>query len=127
MLRRLISFVILLGVLMHAHAFARHNVVMLDAHLQRASLIADLMLICHPSGTGTVDPANLPDVPQPTDAQNGCPICSGLTHAVALPPPLFVPYFLVFETARPLPLPVIHGVELTRAFIPPVRAPPRIA
>lgn len=127
MLRRLISFAILLGVLMHAHAIARHNGVMLDAHLQRATLIADLVLICHPSGTGTVDPANLPDVPRPTDAQNDCPICSGLTHTVALPPPVFVPTYVVFQTTHPLPLPAIRGIELARAFIPPARGPPRIA
>ena len=58
MLRRLISFVVLLGVLMHAHAIARHNGVMLDAHLQRDSLIANLAIICHPSGTGVVDLIN---------------------------------------------------------------------
>lgn len=126
MLRRLISFAVLLGVLMHAHAFARHNGVMLDAHLQRASLIADLVLICHPSGTGTVDPANLPDVPQPTDAQNECPICSGLVHAVALPPPVFVPYFVAFQPEQPFPPSTVRGVEPARAFIPPARGPPSI-
>lgn len=126
MLRRLISFAVLLGVLMHAHAIVRHNGVMLDAHLQRASLIADLVLICHPSGTGTMDPASLPDVPRPTDAQNDCPICSGFAHAVALPPPVFVPYYLVFQPAQPLPLPAIRRVELARAIIPPARGPPSI-
>jgi hypothetical protein len=127
MLRRLISFAVLLGVFMHAHALARHNGVMLDAHLQRASLVADLVLICHPSGKGTVDPADLPDVPQPTDAQNDCPICSGLAHATALPPPIFVPTYLVFLPAQPLPLPAIRGVEPACAWIPPARGPPSIA
>ena len=124
MLRRLISFAVLLGVLMHAHAIVRHNGVMLDAHLQRATLIADLVLICHPNGTGTVDPASLPDVPLPTDAQNDCPICSGLAHALALPPPVFVPTYVVFQPAKPRPLPAIRGIELARAFIPPARGPP---
>jgi hypothetical protein len=127
MLRRLISFAVLLGVLMHAHALARHNGVMLDAHLQRTSLIADLVLICHPNGTGTIDPANLPDVPRPTDAQNDCPICSGIAHAVALPPPLFVPTYVVFLPAQPFPLPAIRRVEPVRAFIPPPRGPPSFA
>ena len=126
MLRRLISFVVLLGVLMHAHASVRHNGVMLDAHLQRASLMAGLAIICHPSGTATVDPASLPEVPRPTDAQNDCPICSGMTAALSLPPPVFVPYYLVFQPAQPLPLPVIRRVELARAFIPPARGPPSI-
>lgn len=127
MLRRLISFAVLLGVLMHAHAIVRHNGVMLDAHLQRASLIADLVLICHPNGTGTLDQANLPNVPRPTDAQNDCPICSGLTDALALPLPTLVPTYVVFQPTQRLPLPAIRGVELVRAFIPPARGPPLIA
>jgi hypothetical protein len=127
MLRRLISFVVLLGVLMHAHASVRHNGVMLDAHLQRASLIADLVVICHPSGSGTVDLASLPEVPRPTDAQNDCPVCSGLASVLALPPPLFVHTYVVFQTARPLPSPAIRRVELVRVFIPPARGPPSIA
>jgi hypothetical protein len=127
MLRRLISFVVLLGVLVHAQAFARHSVVMLDAHLQRASLIADLLVFCHPSDTGTVDTANLPDVPRPTDAKNGCPICSGLAPAIALPPPDILPYYVAFHPEQPLPPPAIYGTELLRAFIPQARGPPRIA
>ncbi len=127
MLRRLISFAVLLGVLMHAHALARHNGVMLDAHLKRASLIADLVLICHGGGTGTVDPANLPDIPRPTDAQNECPICSGLAHALALPPPVFAPYYIVFQPAQPIPPRMVRVVEPARALIPPARGPPSIA
>jgi hypothetical protein len=127
MLRRLISFVVLLGVLMHAHAVARHNGVMLDAHLQRTSLIADLLVICHPSGTGTVDAASLPDVPRPTDAQNNCPLCSGLGLAFALPPPDFVPFYVAFHPVQPSPLPVVRSAELLRTFIPPARGPPLVA
>lgn len=127
MLRRLMSFVVLLGVLVHAHAIVRHNGVMIDAHLQRASLIKDLILICHPSGTGTVDAASLPDIPLPTDAENNCPICSGLGPAVALPPPSLVPSYVAFLPAQPIPLPAIHGTEQLRTFIPPARGPPLFA
>lgn len=127
MLRRLISFVVLLGVLLHAHAIVRHNGIMLDAHLQRASLVADLIVICHPSGTGTVDAASLPDVPLPSDAENNCPLCSGLGPAVALPPPAFTPYYVAFAPARPSPPPAIHGKALPRTFIPPARGPPLFA
>lgn len=127
MLRRLISFVVLLGVLLHAHAIVRHNGTMLDAHLQRASLIADLVLICHPSGTGTVDIASLPDVPRPTDAQNNCPVCSGLGPVAALPPPDLEPYYIAFFSAQPSPPPAVHGIEVLRAFIPPARGPPQTA
>ncbi|MFN3745264.1 MAG: DUF2946 family protein [Hyphomicrobiaceae bacterium] len=127
MLRRFISFVVLLGVMLHAHALVRHNSVMLDAHLLRTTLIADLLSICHPSGTGTVDAASLPDVPRPTDAQNDCPLCSGLGSAVALPAPDLLPYHVAFQPARLSPLPVIRGTELLRSFIPPARGPPRTA
>jgi hypothetical protein len=127
MLRRFVSFVVLLGVMLHAHAIVRHNSVMLDAHFHRTTLITDLLSICHPSGTGTVDAASLPDVPRPTDAQNDCPLCSGLAPAVALPPPDLVPCYVAFRPAQPSPLPVIRGTELLRTFIPPARGPPRTA
>jgi hypothetical protein len=127
MLRRLISFVVLLGVLLHAHAVVRHNGVMLDAHLQRVELIKDLLLICHPSGTGTVDTASLPDVPRPTDAQNNCPLCSGLGPAIVLLPPDLVPYYVAFVPKQPSPPPALRGTELLRAFIPPARGPPLFA
>lgn len=127
MLRRMISFVVVLGVLLHALAIVRHNGVMIDAHVQRASLIKDLLLICHPSGIGTVDAASLPDVPRPTDAQNDCPICSGLGLAVALPAPDLVPYYVAFLPSELIPLPAIDGTELQRAFIPQARGPPLVA
>ena len=127
MLRRMISFVVLLGVLLHAHAIVRHNGVMLDAHLQRATLIADLLVICHPSGAGAIDAASLPDIPRPSDAQNNCPICSGLGTAWALPAPNPVPTTIAFHPLEHFPLPVFRGSELLRAFIPPARGPPPTA
>jgi len=127
MLRRLISFVVLLGVLVHAHAIVRHNGVMLDAHLQRATLIADLLVICHPSGTGTVDAASLPDVPRPTDVENNCPLCSGLGPAIALPPPDFVPYYVAFLPAQPDLPTTVRALEHLRTFVPPARGPPLLA
>jgi hypothetical protein len=127
MLRRMISFVLLLGVLLHAHALVRHNGVMLGAHLQRATLIADLLVICHPSGTGTIDAASLPDIPRPTDAQNNCPICSNLGATLALVAPSPVPTHIAFYPAERSPLPAGRGTELLRTFIPPARGPPGIA
>jgi hypothetical protein len=123
----MISFVVLLGVLLHAQAFVRHNGVMLDAHLQRGSLIAGLLVICHPSGTGTIDAASLPDIPRPTDAQNDCPICSSFGTAWALTAPNPVPTHIAFHPAEPSPLPARRGTELLRTFIPPARGPPGIA
>ena len=70
--RRLISFVAVLGMLLHAAALIRHHDVMLGATLQHQALLTDLAQICH-GGTGVADvpSGDLPTVPAPTDAQNG--------------------------------------------------------
>lgn len=127
MLRRAISGLVMLGVLLHAAALVRHNAVMLDAHLLRGSLIADLMVICHPSGTNSIDPAHLPDVPVPTDAQNGCPVCSGLAFVAALPTPDLTPHFVAFDPPRLRPVIVAAHRALPRAVLPPSRGPPTLA
>jgi hypothetical protein len=127
MLRRAVSYLVVLGVLLHATAVVRHNAVMLDAHLLRASLIADLMVICHPSGNSSVDPAYHPDVPVPTDAQNGCPVCSGLAFALALPPPDLTPHFVAFDPPRLRAVIVAAHRPLPRAILPPSRGPPNLA
>jgi hypothetical protein len=127
MLRRAVSYLVVLGALLHAAAFVRHNAVMLDAHLLRASLIADLHVLCNPSGTSSVDPASLPDVPVPTDAQNGCPVCSGLAFALALPTPDLTPHFVAFDPPRLRPVIVAAHRPLPRAHLPPSRGPPTLA
>lgn len=126
MLRRAVSYLVVLGVLLHAAALVRHNAVMLDAHGLRASLIADLAAICHPSGSNSIDPASLPDVPVPTDAQNGCPVCSGLVFALALPTPDLTPHFIAFDPPRPDPAIVAVRQPLPRAVLPPSRGPPSL-
>jgi hypothetical protein len=127
MLRRAVSYLVVLGVLLHAAALVRHNAVMLEAHSLRASLITDLMVICHPSGTNSVDAAQLPDVPLPTDAQNGCPVCSGLAFALALPTPDLTPHFVAFDPPRLRPVIVAAHRPLPRAVLPPTRGPPTLA
>ncbi|MEO8652252.1 MAG: DUF2946 family protein [Hyphomicrobiaceae bacterium] len=127
MLRRAISYLVVLGVLLHAAAIVRHNTVMLEAHVLRASLVADLMVSCHPNGTNSVDPANLPDVPVPADAKNGCPICSGLAFALALPTPDLTPHFVAFDPPRLRPVIVVAHHALPRAILPPSRGPPSLA
>jgi hypothetical protein len=127
MLRRSISYLVVLGVLLHAAALVRHNTVMLEAHGLRASLIADLMVICHPSGTNSFDSASLPDVPVPTDAQNGCPVCSGLAFALALPTPSLTPHFVTFDPPRLRPVIVAAHRPPPRANLPPLRGPPTLA
>jgi len=84
-LRQWIGLVAMLGVLLHAAALVRHHGVMLAAHLKYQALISDLSIICHGAATdvGTAS-ADLPHVPKPSDAQNGCPICSGQAPATAV-------------------------------------------
>jgi hypothetical protein len=118
MFRRVVSGLVVLGVLLHAAALARHNGTM---------LIVDLMAICHPSGNGTIDKASLPDVPVPTDAQHNCPVCSGLTLAVVLVPPDLTPHFVAFDTPRPRPAIVAARPLLPLAVLPPTRGPPSLA
>ena len=127
MLRRVVSFVLVLGVFAHATALVRHNAVMLEAHLNRAMLIADLMVICHPSGASTVDRAVLPDVPIPTDAQNNCPICSGLASTVALAAPELAPHYLKFDPPLQRLVHVAAPIDTSPTLLPPVRGPPALA
>ena len=87
MLRRVAAVLALFGVLLHAGASVRHQSVMLDAQRQHQALVTDLHALCN-SG-GAVDAASVPYVPRPSDAQTGCPICSGLASAFALVTPSF--------------------------------------
>lgn len=127
MLRRVVSFVLVLGVLAHAVALVRHNAVMLEAHQNRAMLMVDLMVICHPSGTSTVDAAVLPDVPVPADAQNDCPICAGLAATVALAVPELVPHYLRFDPPLERPTHVAAPIARSPVLLPPARGPPALA
>lgn len=122
-----ISGVVMLGVLMHAIAVVRHNTVMLSAHLQHASLAADLHILCNPSGSGNIDSASLPDLPRPADAQNDCPICVGLAFAVMTPTPSTEPSYLVFDPPMLRPTAEAAPVGHRRILLPPVRGPPSLA
>lgn len=126
--RKWISVLALLGVLLHAGAIARHNAAMTGATLQYQALLTDLAQLCHGSTAGDVlARAELPYVPKPTDAQNGCPICSGLSPAVALAAPelevAFVPapVMIAFHPdARCTP-------DSGHPVCPPARGPPAAA
>jgi hypothetical protein len=126
-LRRRIGILAILGVLLHAGALVRHNAVMVGALLSHQALVADLHQICNPGG-GTIDAASLPDVPRPTDAQNGCPICSGLASAFALAAPdaMPLPAGGVVRAAHPW-VAVAALAGPARVFLPPVRGPPIVA
>lgn len=83
--RKWISVLAVLGVLLHAGALVRHNTAMAGAALQYHALVAGLAQLCHGGAAGgTLAAEDLPYVPRPSDAENGCPICSGLAQTVAL-------------------------------------------
>ena len=124
--RRWISCVVMLGVLLHAYALVRHNGVMLNAHLQRASLVADLHALCNPTGASAIDTAGLPDVPLPTDAQNGCPMCPGLVFAAVLPEPIAEPHYLAFDPPVLRSIAQAPPISHPRTLSPPVRGPPSL-
>jgi hypothetical protein len=80
-----LSFVAVLGVLLHAGALTRHHGVMLGTYLAELQLAADLAEICHgATGDATKAPGGLPSAPKPSDAKNACPICSGQAPSAAV-------------------------------------------
>ena len=125
--RRWVSILAVLGVLLHAGAIVRHNAAMASASLQYQALVAGLGQICHGTGTGALDAAELPYVPRPSDAQNGCPICSGLSPAVSLdaPPAVAVPVLVSAVISFHRQSNVAQGSGY--AVCPPARGPPAVA
>ena len=132
--RRWISYVVMLGVLLHAYALVRHNTVMLTAHLSHGALLSDLGILCQPSAmigeqmASTPDAASsdLPHIPRPVDAQHDCPICSGLATVALLPTPSAEPYYLAFDPPALRPTAQAAPIVQLRTLSPPVRGPPSL-
>jgi hypothetical protein len=97
-LRRWLSFVAILGVLMHAGLFVHHNAVMLGAALDGAALAEAFGEICHGrlGSPQSVDPA-LPLSPDSVGCH--CPDClgSGGINAVLPSAPSF---YLIFSLVK---------------------------
>ena len=128
-LRRWISFVAMAGVLMHAGLIVRHGLIMADAARHQRALLADLAVLCHATSAterGDVLPAELPQLPRPSDA-TGCPVCAGLIGAFALvapcPAALHLAHAIVISPAAAEDLPL----GLMRLALPPARGPPTLA
>lgn len=126
--RKWISVLALLGVLLHAGAIVRHIAAMTGANLQYQSLLAGLSQLCHSATSGKVlAAAELPFVPKPTDAQNGCPICSGLSPAVALAAPELEVAFVSAPVAIAFHPDAPRTPASGHAVCPPARGPPATA
>jgi hypothetical protein len=126
--RKWISVLALLGVLLHAGAITRHNAVMAGATFQYQALLTGLSQLCHSATSGKVLAASeIPYVPKPTDAQNGCPICSGLSPAVALAAPNPDIAFVPPPAAIAFHSPTLCLPASGHAVCPPARGPPAAA
>ena len=88
----------------------------------------DLAVICHGNGsTERLAASDLPAVPHPSDAENGCPLCAGLTTAFAIADQAQAPTAPVFY-ARAHTFRHVQFVvsDLTETRHPPSRGPPAI-
>lgn len=115
-----------LAVLLHGGALVRHNGVMLGALLEHAALTANLTALCQ-SGTATDASklGELPSIPKPTDAQHGCPVCSGQCPVFALDAPVApAPVALAVACRWQAPPLVSLTPAATHPVCPPARAPP---
>jgi hypothetical protein len=124
-LRRWISIVATIGVLLHAGFLVRHGLAMADATQAYHAILTDLASLCRAGpGAERIPASDLPSLPQPSDAI-GCPICAGLVAAFAIPAP------------HPAALPVATAAAATQLFSvavaaarpmraahPPARGPP---
>lgn len=128
-MRRWINILAVFAVLLHAGALVRHHAVMLDAQAHHQALLADLAVICHSNGsTERLAASDLPAVPQPSDAENGCPLCAGLTTAFAITAYVAAAIAPVsYECAEPFRLIQVVASDLTETRHPPSRGPPSTA
>ena len=125
-MRRWINILAVFAVLLHAGALVRHHAVMLNADAQHKALLADLGAICHGGGgTERLAASDLPAIPQPSDAQNGCPVCAGLATDFAVPGKAVTPAAPVsYARAQPIRFVQVVVSELTVTRHPPSRGPP---
>ena len=124
-LRRWIAFLATLAVLLHGGAIVRHNGIMLGAHLEHATLTADVAALCQIGAARDASKlGELPSIPKPTDAQHGCPICSGQCPVFALDAPApTAPVVIVVACHWQAP-PLASLAPATHPVCPPARAPP---
>lgn len=123
---RLAAFLALLGVLLHVSLVAHHNSVSLANKLSHATLTAAIGVICHGGADSSGSGTEIPNQPGPQTDWNFCPLCAGLTPAVAILGET------IFDIARPaaasIRVVVRHKAIRVRiaALRPPPRGPPAV-
>ena len=128
-MRRWVNLLAIVAVLLHAGALIRHHAVMVDAQASHRALVADLATICHSAiGVGSAAAEELPFIPQPSDAQNGCPVCAGLTTAYVIAAYVALAVApIAYESQAPFNPKQVVTSDLTETRHPPSRGPPSVA
>ena len=120
--RRLVSVLAIIGVLLHAGFFIRHNAMMLGATLDHAALADVFSEIC----SGQSNSSASPDAAHPRNqdgSQSRCLDCLSCASAAALLP-TSANYDATYAVASDSLIPS-HVVRLNSlAFWPPGRGPP---
>ena len=126
LVRTWIALVTVLGVLLHAGALVRHHGIMLGTHLLEQALATDPTFCRGDADAGSN--VGLPGLPKPSDAQSGCPVCTGQAPACTVATAqehLIVP--LRFAVMARWCEPERLNPALRHAVCPPPRGPPASA
>ncbi len=134
--RRLLSAVLVMGILAHAAAVVRHGAMVIGSISTAtnapvatnittsviAALEADLKVaICHPGSEASVDGRD-----GPARQQSDCPMCTGLACAFMLPAPQFAE-LLVPKSLGVTSFPEVDQRIARHRFLRPAsRGPPRV-
>jgi hypothetical protein len=124
--RRLVSLLAIIGMLLHAGLFVRHNAMMLGVALDRAAFVDAFDEIClGKSNSPATSDAGHPQ--NKGDPQAHCPDCLGFAGAVALLPTISVNYDASYSIASD----VLFSSQVISTdgllLWPPGRAPPLLA
>jgi Protein of unknown function (DUF2946) len=130
--QRWVSWIAVIGMLLHAATVARHNVIMFRHALpvqEAAALSVPPGVICHDEGqAGAAGKAQGDPAKSPAGGQAHCPICLGLASAHAMPaseaPALRVPQAAVMAASVRRDTTPAPAAFLLR---PSNRGPPSIA
>lgn len=120
-LRRLIGIVAIVGVLLHAGLFVRHNAMMLAAALDAATPGDVFGEICFASKSGSID---FPGADRSGDLLRHCPDCLHFAGGNAVLPIISLPWVAPYSVASNLYFAIEIPPGDPRAFWPPSRAPP---
>lgn len=126
LLRRVICFLVLVGILAHAGAVARHLVVVAQHVTETAvvALMVDQGVICHTDADPTDGSGAVAGVP--AKLKQSCPICEGLASLFVLDPPVG-PVLTLNQPVGVYERPTDQRVQHLKRIRPQGRGPPSLA